>query len=319
MTTIADIKTRKCMKCKQERPLSEFAHTKSRFFPAEHSLLCNTCLEASVKPTDLAAVDKLMQYLDLPFDPDKWTRLYDSYGAHTLTAYLNTIDESEAYLQNSWGDLNEQWRLAIEEHEAEHNIGAIREANERKLAKTWSPEYELPDLLWLDAFYNKIAATQNVSTPILQELARDLCEIELLIKKNMRAGADVKKYMDSRDNIIKMGHFDASNAKNSADFDTVGELMAYCGKKGWHPDWHQEPQDSVDFTMVNVQQYLQRLFSNEPSMVEQLDDAREKYNIKEKVEELGQDNFEFKDETPDEFEGEDELAGELNVWTTDGN
>lgn len=257
-----------------------------------------------------------MQYLDLPFDPNKWTLLYESYKDHTFSAYINTIAESDAYSNLHWSDLSEQWRLALEKGTADQHLEVVQNARLQELATTWSPQYDTADLLWLDNFYTKVAATQNVSTPILQELARDLCEIELMIKKSMREGLDVKKLMDSRDNIIKMGHFEASNSKNAADFDTVGELMAYCEKKGWHPDWHQEPQDSVDFTMRNIQQYLQRLVANEPSMPEQLEDAREKYNVKEKVEELGQDNFELHNDTPDEFEGEDELAGELNVWTT---
>ena len=91
-----------------------------------------------------------------------------------------------------------------------------------------------------------------MSTPILQHYARDLCEIELRIKKGLRDGADIKKDMDARDNIIKIAKFEATNAKNAADFESVGELMVYYGKKGWHPKWHMEPQDSVDFCMQNI-------------------------------------------------------------------
>jgi hypothetical protein len=43
--------------------------------------------------------------------------------------------------------------------------------------------------------------------------------------------------MDARDNIIKIAKFEASNAKNAADFESVGELMVYYGKLGWHPKW----------------------------------------------------------------------------------
>jgi hypothetical protein len=68
----------------------------------------------------------------------------------------------------------------------------------------------------------------------------------------MRAGVDVKKLMDAADNMVKTYHFDASNAKSTADFESVGELMVYYGKKGWHPKWHMEPQDSVDFMMENI-------------------------------------------------------------------
>jgi len=120
------------------------------------------------------------------------------------------------------------------------------------LRKVWSAAYKPEQLLWLDNFYNKIVATQNVSTPILQEKARDFCELQLHIKEGLRAGVDVSKMMKQADDIVKTYNFTASNAKSAADFESVGELMVYYGKKGWHPKWHMEPQDSVDFMMENI-------------------------------------------------------------------
>jgi len=68
----------------------------------------------------------------------------------------------------------------------------------------------------------------------------------------MREGIDVKKDMDAIAAIIKDCNFTANNAKSAADFESVGELMVYYGKKGWHPNWHTEPQDSIDFMMENI-------------------------------------------------------------------
>ena len=72
------------------------------------------------------------------------------------------------------------------------------------------------------------------------------------IKKGLREGLDIKKDMDARDNIIKIAKFEASNSKSAADFESIGELMVYYGKKGWHPNWHSEPKDSIDFCMENI-------------------------------------------------------------------
>jgi hypothetical protein len=58
--------------------------------------------------------------------------------------------------------------------------------------------------------------------------------------------------MDAADNIVKTYHFEASNAKNAADFESVGELMVYYGKLGWHPKWVIEPKDDIDFCMQNI-------------------------------------------------------------------
>ena len=308
---IEEVKKRKCLRCKQEKPEYEYAATPSKFFPAHRSLICTSCLETLVPQDNLGEVDRLCRYLDVPFDLNKWTQLYKIHKDHTLTAYFNTLlDDHYSALQ--WADENERWRLARKEEVIDDEIEVLSEARLRKLKKTWSSVYTTDELIFLDEYYNLIVATQNVSTPILQHYARDLCEIELRIKKGLREGADIKKDMDARDNIIKIAHFEASNAKNAADFESIGELMVYYGKKGWHPKWHQEPQDSIDFMMENIQNYLKRLVINEGNFAEQVEDKRERYNMTERLEAIENEAVEF-DETADiEYEDEQDLEGELN-------
>lgn len=263
-----------------------------------------------MKQDSLNDVDHLCRYLDIPFDIDKWTALYKTHKDHTLTAYLNRLADSH-YEALDWSTENERWRQAREEDQFDSEIEVLEDAKARRLRKTWSASYTAEELLFLEDYYNQIIATQNVSTPILQHYARDLCEIELRIKKGLREGADVKKDMDARDNIIKIAHFEASNAKNAADFESVGELMVYYGKKGWHPKWHTEPKDSVDFCMQNIQNYLKRLVMNEGNFAEQVEAKREQYNMTERLENIENESAEF-DETADiEYEDDDELSREL--------
>ena len=302
------LKTRKCLRCKQDKPLNEFAATPSPFFPAHHSLICTNCFEVMVKQDNLNEVDALCRYLDVPFDLDKYTALYKIHNDHTLTAYFNTLLDDH-YRSISWADENERWRIAREEASIDEEIAALSEAKLKKLRKIWSSAYNKEELLFLDDYYNRVISTQNVSTPILQEYARDHCEIELRIKKGLREGADIKKDMDARDNIIKIAKFDALNSKNAADFESVGELMVYYGKLGWHPKWHTEPQDSVDFCMQNIQNYLRRLVANEGNFAEQVEDKRAHYNMTERLENIENEQVELEDENI-EYEGD--LENEFN-------
>ena len=306
-----EVKTRRCQKCKQEKSIINFQYTPSNFFPAHYCYICTSCLETMIDQSNLGEVDRLCRWLDLPFDLNKWTQLYSVHKDHTLTAYFNTLlDDHYAALQ--WSDENERWRLAREEGTIDDEIEALSAAKLKRLKKSWSPAYTADELLFLEEYYNQIIATQNVSTPILQHYARDLCEIELRIKKALRDGLDIKKDMDARDNIIKIAKFEASNAKNAADFESVGELMVYYGKKGWHPKWHTEPQDSIDFMMENIQNYLKRLVINEGNFAEQVEEKRERYNMTERLEEIENEAVEF-DETADiEYEGDEELEDELD-------
>lgn len=310
MATTLESKTRRCAKCKREQPLELFQPTPSKFFPGGKCYICTPCLEVMTPQDNLGEVDRLLRWLDLPFDLNKWTQLYEQHQDHTLSAYFNLLYD-EHYEPLRWADENERWRQARQEGTIDEEIKALGDAKLKKLRKVWSSSYKAEELLWLDNFYNNIVATQNVSTPILQEKARDFCEIQLHIKKGLREGVDVKKLMDAADNIVKTYHFEANNAKSAADFESVGELMVYYGKKGWHPNWHTEPQDSIDFMMENIQNYLKRLVLNEGNFAEQVEDKKARYNMTERLEEIENEKVEF-DETADvEYEGDDMLAAEL--------
>lgn len=303
-------KTRKCLKCKQEKGLENFQPTPSSFFPGKRSYFCTQCLETMVKQDNLGEVDRLCRWLDVPFDINKWTQLYEMHKDHTLSAYFNTLLDDH-YEALTWQDENERWRLARQENTIDDEIEAINKAKIKRLKKEWAPSYTTEELLFLDSYYNDILGTQNVSTPILKQRARDLCELTLRVKKGMREGVDVKKDMDAISQIVKDCNFTANNAKSAADFESVGELMVYYGKKGWHPNWHPEPQDSVDFMMENMQNYLKRLVMNEGNFAEQVEDRKARYNMTERLEAIENEKVEF-DETADiEYEGEDELAGDL--------
>lgn len=316
MSQTEERKTRRCLKCKQDRPLEQFQSTPSKFFPNGRCYICTPCLEAMTPQDNLGEVDRLMRWLDLPFDLNKWTQLYAQHQDHTLTAYFNLLYDDH-YSPLQWMDENERWRQARLEQTIDEEIKAIGDAKMRRLRKTWSGSYKPEQLLWLDDFYNRIVATQNVSTPILQEAAKNFCELQIHIKEGLRAGVDVSKMMKQADDIIKTYHFEANNAKSAADFESVGELMVYYGKKGWHPNWHHEPQDSVDFMMENIQNYLKRLVMNEGNFAEQVEEKRARYNMTERLEEIENEKVEF-DETADiEYEGDADLAAELTRGDTD--
>ena len=72
-----EVKMRRCLRCKETKPEFNFQYTPSKFFPGHRSLICTNCLETMVDQSNLGEVDRLCRYLDVPFDLDKWTSLYE--------------------------------------------------------------------------------------------------------------------------------------------------------------------------------------------------------------------------------------------------
>ena len=153
MSQTEERKTRRCLKCKQDRPLEQFQSTPSKFFPNGRCYICTPCLEAMTPQDNLGEVDRLMRWLDLPFDLNKWTQLYEQHQDHTLTAYFNLLYDDH-YSPLQWMDENERWRQARLEQTIDEEIKAIGDAKMRRLRKTWSGSYKPEQLLGLDDFYN---------------------------------------------------------------------------------------------------------------------------------------------------------------------
>ena len=64
--------------------------------------------------------------------------------------------------------------------------------------------------------------------------------------------------------------------------------------------------------MENIQNYLKRLVVNEGNFAEQVENKKEKYNMTERLEEIENEKVDFDDTADIEYEGNDELAAELN-------
>ena len=137
-----EVKTRRCMKCKQEKPIYNFQYTPSNFFPSHRSMICTSCLETMVDQSNLGEVDRLCRYLDVPFDLNMWTQLYKTHQDHTLTAYFNTLLDDH-YQALQWSDENERWRLARQEETINDEIKVLNEAKLKKLEifeiSSWKP------------------------------------------------------------------------------------------------------------------------------------------------------------------------------------
>ena len=304
---------RNCPLCKQGREEVEFIPTPSPFHPKGRSLICINCLERMVKADDLQQVDKLCQWLDLPFLVDQWTRLYKNAKERTLRLYIKLIEENASYKCLDWSTANKRWKQAMELNILEDSIPEINEKWRADMAIKWPADTDRTDedYHYLENFYNDLCTTQNLVSATQRDDAKRLCEVGLLATKKIRAGLDAKNEMAIYHNIVKTEGFEPKNAKNIGDFDSVGELYTWLEKRGWRPKWHTEPQDSVDFTIKNIQKYLQRLVMNEGGIGDQVENRKKQLELANKMEE----EFIYDEDVEDveiEYEGAAELEEIMN-------
>lgn len=302
-----------CGKCKIDKPITEFVPTKSPFHPKDRSLMCLTCLEKLVDPKDLNQVDKMCQWLDIPFLVNEWTRIWNAAKERTLHVYVKLLSDNPSYESLDWSTVNEKWQDAEACGTLIDNVPVVAEGWRREMMRKWPSDQERDDedYHYLENFYNDLCTTQNLVSATQRDDAKRLCEVGLLATKKIRAGLDAKNEMAIYHSIVKTEGFEPKNAKNIGDFDSVGELYTWLEKRGWKPKWHTEPQDSVDFTIKNIQKYLQRLVAGEGALADQVENRRKQLELANRLEEDYDTPLEDED-VEIEYEGAAELEDELD-------
>lgn len=76
---------------------------------------------------DLEKVDQMCRWLDIPFLIDQWTRLQKNAKERTLRMYLRLLEENASYSALDWHEVNEKWKMSMENNTITDNIPTINE------------------------------------------------------------------------------------------------------------------------------------------------------------------------------------------------
>ena len=261
-----------CNRCGGTFAPSNFAMTKSIFYPDGSLPICNDCVELYLVDVDFdwGEVNKLCQYADIPFVPKEWERMRELNGTKAFPKYAEVFAQTE-YEDLGWSDYFEAFKKLRDSGELEDELPGIADKKRRLLQERWGANYDDEALRYLENLYNGLLTTQNVNGKLQIDQAEKICKISYEIDCRIRAAQDFDKFLSSYDKLIKAADFTPKNVKNINDFDSVGELIKWLEKKGWKNSFYDDvPRDIVDETMKNFQAFNQRLYTNESGIGEQI-------------------------------------------------
>ena len=261
-----------CNRCGGTFAPSDFAMTKSIFYPDGSLPICNDCIELYLVDVDFdwGEVNKLCQYADIPFVPKEWERMRELNGTKAFPKYAEVFAQTE-YEDLGWSDYFEAFKKLRDSGELEDELPGIADKKRRLLQERWGANYDDEALRYLENLYNGLLTTQNVNGKLQIDQAEKICKISYEIDCRIRAAQDFDKLLSSYDKLIKAADFTPKNVKNINDFDSVGELIKWLEKKGWKNSFYDDvPHDIVDETMKNFQAFNQRLYTNESGIGEQI-------------------------------------------------
>ena len=265
---------KKCNRCGGSFGPENFSPSRSIFCKDGYLPICNTCLNNFLKENDFnwRDVDKVCQYADIPFIPKEWERLKEMTDEESLFSTYATIFQGEEYEGLGWDSYYEQFKNLKEVGLIEDELPKLRDEKFKKLREKWGGNYDDEDLVYLEGLYTGLLATQNVNGALQVDQAQKICKISFEIDSRIREGADFDKLLTSYDKLVKTAEFTPKNVKNATDFDSVGELFRWLEKRGWKNKFYDNvTRDIVDETMKNVQNFTQRLYTNETGISEEID------------------------------------------------
>ena len=265
---------KKCNRCGGSFGPENFSPSRSIFCKDGYLPICNTCLNNFLKENDFnwRDVDKICQYADIPFIPKEWERLREMTDEDSLFSTYATIFQGEEYEGLGWDSYYEQFKNLKEVGLIEDELPKLRDEKFKKLREKWGGNYADEDLVYLEGLYTGLLATQNVNGASQVDQAKKICKISFEIDSRIREGDDFDKLLTSYDKLVKTAEFTPKNVKNATDFDSVGELFRWLEKRGWKNKFYDNvTRDIVDETMKNVQNFTQRLYTNETGISEEID------------------------------------------------
>lgn len=261
-----------CNRCGQSFTKDEFAPTKSIFYVDGALPICNGCIQDYLVEVDFdwQEVDKLCQYADIPFVPREWERLYEMNGARTFPVYASVFAQSE-YEGLGWGEYYQAFKKLKEQGQLDDELPGLYEQKRKKLQERWGANYDDEALNYLENLYNGLMTTQNVNGALQVDQAIKICKMSYEIDCRIREGTEFDKLLASYDKLVKAAEFTPKNVKNINDFDSVGELIKWLEKRGWVNRFYDDvTRDIVDETIKNIQNFNQRLYTNESGIGDEI-------------------------------------------------
>lgn len=303
---------KKCCKCETELPINNFLQIDDICFPDGYTPICLDCLEKEIKENEsgFEQVDRICQWLGIPFIPDKWLETMSAFEDHPFEIYFKMYKENQ-FEYVDWKECYLHYKELESIGALEENIFQMSQGELNRLRQKWGQEYtDAEELKYLEKLYQGILNTYSIFGENQFDQVRKLCKISLIIEQKIRAGEDFDKYLKSYNDLCKTIGLESKNIKDATDFSSVGELFAYLEKSDWMNEYYNgENMDLVDKTMKDIQLWCRNLYVNESSIPEEVQNRIEALKIANEMEEEmnaiqddGLDDFEL--DSSEEFDPE---------------
>lgn len=157
------------------------------------------------------------------------------------------------------------------------------------LAMKWGRMYKLAEWVELEKTYNEMMESFDIQDADTKNTLILLCKTTLKANQALDSGdiEGFQKLSKVQESLRKSAKFTAAQNKEKKDdfIDCVGELVVMCEKEGFIPRYATDiPQDKVDITLRDMQNYTRKLVTQDLGFGQQIEDALKKIQLQKELE-----------------------------------
>lgn len=260
-------------------------HTRDMFLPVSNSSLygidgtsytCIECIASKINRHDLGSIDKMCQFLDLPFDANKWLEMekrYEKLGP-LLIDYCQEMT-NDKYVDNDWFEYNKMWEKCREYNGVLDKLTAMHSDLLMFLRKKWGhiDGFTLEEYMRMEEYERHTLSHYPFKDEARRDMVRKLAKLSA-ISDHCIANGDNKEattVLQSYNTLMKELGISTQTASNENTIESLSELVAYLEKTGFLLNYKiTENRDIVDKTIENMQQYVRRLFTDSSETVNEM-------------------------------------------------
>ena len=290
-------------------------HTRDMFLPVSNSSLysidgtsytCIECIASKINRHDLGSIDKMCQFLDLPFDADKWLEMekrYEKLGP-LLIDYCQEMT-NDKYVDNDWFEYNKMWEKCREYNGVLDKLTAMHSDLLMFLRKKWGhiDGFSLEEYMRMEEYERHTLSHYPFKDEARRDMVRKLAKLSAISDHCISNGnnKEATTVLQSYNALMKELGIRTETANDENTINTLSELVSYLERTGFLLNYRiTENRDIVDKTLENMQQYVKRLFTDSSETVNEM------YNSKVLSAEAG---TEITDEDIDALYAESEEDG----------
>ncbi len=185
------------------------------------------------------------------------------------------------------------------------------------LAMKWGRFYKPSEWVELEKNYDSMKKSFDIQDADTDNTLITICKTYLKMNQAIDCGdiEGFQKYSKIYNDLRKSAKFTAAQNKENKDefVDSVGELITMCERDGFIPRYVVDvPQDKVDATLKDMNDYVQKLVTQDLGFGQQIEDAIKKIQIQKEMEESFDQNIELADNDFEEYYAEIEAQKAIN-------